>query len=439
MSARSTVRRLEGWIMRFLLVAQDRGDGTVRLLDPSVHTSRQDALDAVGEGPREDEDLFVVDLDDAAPVLMVRAPQSAQPPSQPEETRVVEEPEPEPEVRPEVRAPVFHVVAPEAAPLVPVVEPVVVAEPSPHEPSAAADETPTPPAPVLMAPEPLEAAMPAEERESEQPVGTTSEAAAPVLSVEAPAFAAALRDASAALGAPASDEPSPVAPTPAAPLEERWPRPDVEKPAMDEDDAEVSTPSFNAFTYPVRRGSPAATDPKPSVDATPVTDDRGGASESVAHDDAVPARPATAGSYDGAPVGREDLAAALEQLAAVAQFSAGLTTGDVAGKDAAGQGPVAIVSEVPSRAEEDKSPVPDPIPRDVDGRPPLVDRVGVPDVHVGSTPMVVAAAEEPAPPVVPSKEDVAGWTCSECVYVTTCPRSGQDRPATCGSFQWRTG
>jgi hypothetical protein len=25
------------------------------------------------------------------------------------------------------------------------------------------------------------------------------------------------------------------------------------------------------------------------------------------------------------------------------------------------------------------------------------------------------------------------------VYVTTCPRSGQDRPTTCGSFQWRTG
>jgi rubrerythrin len=33
--------------------------------------------------------------------------------------------------------------------------------------------------------------------------------------------------------------------------------------------------------------------------------------------------------------------------------------------------------------------------------------------------------------------DFEAWTCSACVYVTTCPQSGTGRPATCGSFQWR--
>lgn len=33
--------------------------------------------------------------------------------------------------------------------------------------------------------------------------------------------------------------------------------------------------------------------------------------------------------------------------------------------------------------------------------------------------------------------DFDAWSCTDCVFTATCPRNGTDRPATCGSFQWR--
>jgi hypothetical protein len=33
--------------------------------------------------------------------------------------------------------------------------------------------------------------------------------------------------------------------------------------------------------------------------------------------------------------------------------------------------------------------------------------------------------------------DIESWTCEDCIYVLTCERSGTQRPAECGSFQWR--
>ena len=33
--------------------------------------------------------------------------------------------------------------------------------------------------------------------------------------------------------------------------------------------------------------------------------------------------------------------------------------------------------------------------------------------------------------------DIEAWTCEDCIYVLTCDRSGTQRPAQCGSFQWR--
>lgn len=33
--------------------------------------------------------------------------------------------------------------------------------------------------------------------------------------------------------------------------------------------------------------------------------------------------------------------------------------------------------------------------------------------------------------------DFDAWTCTDCIFTSTCPRAGADRPMTCGSFQWR--
>ena len=213
--------------------------------------------------------------------------------------------------------------------------------------------------------------------------------------------------------------------------------------ADEDEDAEPATPSFNAFTYPVQRGSAPAPRPAPPVEATPP------AETAPAKDDpeeppapaVLSAAPPSPAAYEDATVGREDLAAALEQLAAVAQFSAGLTSGDVPLKDVAQAGPVPTV-EAPGSVPAVGAGLaqgPAEVPSQPVEHPAKADERPAPDLRVESTPMVVAPAEEPASSLVPSKEDVAGWTCAECVYVTTCPRSGQDRPATCGSFQWRTG
>jgi hypothetical protein len=45
---------------------------------------------------------------------------------------------------------------------------------------------------------------------------------------------------------------------------------------------------------------------------------------------------------------------------------------------------------------------------------------------------------QPGPAYVPSFTDLDSWTCADCIYLVTCPKSGADRPANCGSFQWKT-
>ena len=37
----------------------------------------------------------------------------------------------------------------------------------------------------------------------------------------------------------------------------------------------------------------------------------------------------------------------------------------------------------------------------------------------------------------PGELALDSYTCDDCVYVNTCPKHHQDKPATCGSFQWR--
>jgi hypothetical protein len=52
---------------------------------------------------------------------------------------------------------------------------------------------------------------------------------------------------------------------------------------------------------------------------------------------------------------------------------------------------------------------------------------------------------EPLPDVVEMPEsdmglmrvDFSAWTCVDCVFTTTCERTGDESPSDCGSFQWR--
>lgn len=52
-------------------------------------------------------------------------------------------------------------------------------------------------------------------------------------------------------------------------------------------------------------------------------------------------------------------------------------------------------------------------------------------VELGEVPAMPAQAYEPGRP------DIEGMTCSDCVFLETCPNKGERQPATCGSFQWK--
>jgi hypothetical protein len=48
-----------------------------------------------------------------------------------------------------------------------------------------------------------------------------------------------------------------------------------------------------------------------------------------------------------------------------------------------------------------------------------------------------AADEQSAGSYEPGRIDMETYTCDDCVYEGTCPKKGEETPATCGSFQWR--
>jgi hypothetical protein len=56
-------------------------------------------------------------------------------------------------------------------------------------------------------------------------------------------------------------------------------------------------------------------------------------------------------------------------------------------------------------------------------------------------PVADTAPQEPEPPaptpVAEAATSMADYTCEDCVYVETCPNQGQRLPKDCGSFQWR--
>ncbi len=49
--------------------------------------------------------------------------------------------------------------------------------------------------------------------------------------------------------------------------------------------------------------------------------------------------------------------------------------------------------------------------------------------------------ESTAPGFEGGDSDIADLTCEDCVYMNTCPKieKGESDPASCGSFQWKSG
>jgi hypothetical protein len=64
----------------------------------------------------------------------------------------------------------------------------------------------------------------------------------------------------------------------------------------------------------------------------------------------------------------------------------------------------------------------------VEAEPPVVDRAPTPE----DDSMPGVAASPIAAPI-----DFEVWTCSDCIFINTCPKTVTHTPATCGSFQWK--
>lgn len=67
----------------------------------------------------------------------------------------------------------------------------------------------------------------------------------------------------------------------------------------------------------------------------------------------------------------------------------------------------------------------------LDQAPPIEFEHGAPVSAGGPTDETPASA-------APFQSDLATLTCEDCVYVATCPNKGQLDPTTCGSFQWKS-
>lgn len=178
-------------------------------------------------------------------------------------------------------------------------------------------------------------------------------------------------------------------------------------------------------------------------------------------------RPVIMGAYGGedAPPVREplgvldttapDTATPLPDATPGADDSLGVQ-GD-AGRDA---GPVSVGFVLAEPADQDDRPAGDPSPPEqlCDETGPTLDATALP---VGEGPahhaavtegleIVEPASQEPSPlaeaadaedlvsrPYEPRAIDMDVYTCDDCVYGGTCPKTYQDKPSTCGSFQWK--
>ncbi len=388
--------------MGYFLLGRDAD--TVRLVSPSLFDSRQAALaelsriSTTGGSPVPDE-VFVVDLDSATPVLIVSAAASAPPAEEAavEETHAIivetpseavdasvweapSEPEPEPEVAPELEPePEFEPARDEEPPVDSAIADAIVAD---IEPQTEAEESPLPLHDALRrAAGALESSgivppdsvlpagnLPAPDLEPSPAAGWPWDAA--LSSTEAPP---AEEPAAAELPAeePASEEPAPEQPA------EYVPDP-LEEPSLDDGDliraADSDSEEFES-------------------------------------------RPVIMGAYDEAPPHVTDPASVLPPEPLVPS-------------------PVEPAPPAP--------PIEEPVGESA-GEPDdavsglLADLEEIPVASPAHDQYEASLAPESEPkPYEAGESDLSELKCDDCVYLNTCPKRGDSRPSDCGSFQWRT-
>jgi hypothetical protein len=403
--------------MRFFLVALDTGTGTVRLIKEGTYAQRQEALDVLGPAVDEDSslstcDLFLVDLDQVAPVVLYRP----------------------------------------ATPTVPLEEPLADAWIAPADEvaaDAAVEEA------VLEGPEPLwvpdETLAPVASEDGDladalRRAATRMESEGIVAPPSVEEFAAQAATEDTAIASATTDDALREASEPEAPATvglladaEPWPWESTVTEAVAVDDAEV--PVASEATIDVGVDGPIeavaeleaalAIEPPTPVDAG--APEQSGVFEPVGIDepgledvqlltpvgDLAP-HPLIVGEYAPEPEADIDelTLSELEALAASLDATAGEASA------------TALVEADPA---EDA----DVIEADA-GEVGGVETpaVGTEPVEADPTAPAVAAAEEKA--YEPGGLDIAAYTCDDCVYVETCPKARQEGPATCGSFQWKS-
>lgn len=416
--------------MRFFLVGRDRLSGAVRIVSEQPLASRQEAIDSLASlAPGVDEltpsDYFVVDLESVTPVVLYRAPGPAP---------AVDEMEP--------IADAWETPGGKASALLAPVDdaPPDTATFSSEDDLASALRR----AATSMEAEGVIPAATVEDVLAAESEGATGEAATnDVLAAELDALASIAavtmttdasedEDAEAVVTAPEEE----LVAAEAAP----WPW--EPEPA----DEPTSPPSADSVAA-------AADEPEAALaqDAD--------ASEASVQDDVSPAAPASILDEE-TPREPRDVLSSLSLLPAVpdeASAEAGSGTGEAEGltitrgddlplledltagpftsrvaeapRDSAGAQSGGSVVPVPAVAAWDE-----PFP----GGPDVKDAAGEPVDDLLATPPDEAEAESEPMIYEPQAIDMDSYACEDCVYVSTCPKAGQDSPASCGSFQWKS-
>ena len=467
--------------MRFFLVGRDRMSGVVRIVSEQPSASRQEAIDSFAFLAPSVEDLtasdyFVVDLESVTPVVIYRtqdafaAVDDLEPIADAWETPGGE---PSPLLEPvdDVRADTEALssedglaaalrraaTSMEAAGVVPAatvedvlaVEHADVAEAGMPEAAGSEDDSD-----LALAAELDALASVAALTMSTGPVEDEEPADEPVAEVVAPVPDEPVAEAVEVV-APVPDEPvaaEAAAPEPVAPEAAAWP--------WETETAGESAPPSSVDVADVFAGTFAAPIEEPAPEPEGTTVQEAAPSEGSAQDD-VPLAALASILDEETPSEPPDILASLSLLPPLPAEEPAET--EVAPVPDGEAGPIVMPGDgLPLVGDLPAEPIPSLStegPRESAGarsdvsaaaEPPVAawdDPFGGPSTASGGAEPVDEAlatvldeAEAAPEPLTyePQEIDMNSYTCEDCVYVSTCPKAGEESPASCGSFQWKS-
>jgi pilus assembly protein FimV len=387
-----------GPAMTYILVSVD--ESGVRLLDSTGYDTRKDALAALGDliqGPEgaqlEDADIYVVDVEQGAPVVLMESQRAREDDGSeaagagdiepgfdlPVATEMLDEiPAEEPQdEETEVAAAAEEAGATET---VEEGEPEVEAEPEPieEEPEPVEEES----EPV----EPFADAMPPETDDIPEPPVVTEGFASDASEAEASATTE-------------SDEPDDT----------------EEEPELDLVDAlHVATERL------VEEGIEAPDNVAPAVSQEPTPTDQPSLPDDDLEIDEIEHLEVTTSA--GAVADEDRATEAVVERAWPWEIEA---------EDAQEDELEAHDAEPETASEESEADEPAPAVAPVE-------EIGESEAEEPDAEEVPEEDDEPPKAYEPGVIDMDAYTCDDCVYDATCPKKGDDSPATCGSFQWKS-